>query len=453
MKIKNRLSLLFTALTATILLVFAALIYFSAYQNRETEFYNSLKKEAITKANLFFTAKVDAKTLQTIYKSNREILNEVEVAIYDTSYTLLYHDALDIDVVKETKSMLEQIKPGKQIQFYQDKWQVIGVVFPYENQKYIVVATAYDQHGYNKLHSLSRTILIIFIMSIVFIYVAGRFFSTRAFSPVSEILSQVKNMTASNLDLRLKSSGKDELAELADTFNEMLDRLEASFDTQKQFVSNISHEVRTPLSAIIAELELSTNKERSIEEYKIVITNTLDDAKKLAKLSNSLLDFAKANYDPVEISFKEIRLDEIILDARQQVQKQNPKYHIDIHYVKEIENDNDISIKGNEYLLKVAFANLIDNGCKFSNDHTSLVSINLKNDKVILKFADNGIGISEEDLKQIFTPFYRGNNKKFAEGNGIGLSLSQKIIHIHKGSISVVSGKEGTTFSIELPHI
>lgn len=456
MKIRERLSLLFTLLTAAILMFFAALVYYAAYQNRETAFYNRLKKEGITKANLFFTAKVDTGILQKIYKNNRETINEVEVAIYDTTFHLQYHDALDIDFVKETKQMIDEIQRKNEVKFYQKDWQVIGLLFPFEGKKYIVMAAAFDQYGYKKLENLRNTILVIFICSILFIYAAGRFFSKKALSPVTVIVNKVKKITASNLDLRLSNTtGKDELAELSSTFNEMLDRLEKSFDAQKQFVSNISHELRTPLSSMITELELSTNKERSIQEYQKVIENTLLDAQKLARLSNSLLDFAKASYDPSEISFKAIRIDEILLDARQQVQRKSPNYQVDILYENEIEDDNEISVNGNEYLLKVAFANLIENACKFSENKKSVVSINVQNkNKVIIQFMDEGIGICEEEIPHIFTAFYRGSNKKYSEGNGIGLSLTKKIVNLHGGEIMVTSkvGK-GTTFCLEFTHL
>jgi signal transduction histidine kinase len=454
-KIRTRLTLLFTLIIATILLAFASVIYISAKKNREKEFYSLLKKEAITKANLFFNAKVAPQTLQDIYRNNRQILNEVEVAIYDSSFNLLYHDAVDIDFVKETPEMLYDIFQKGEIKFYQGDWQVVGIRYAVQNKNYIITAAAYDQYGYSKLNSLLKNIFVVFIISILFIYVAGLYFSKKAFDPIKEITNKVKIISATNLDLRLKSNGsKDELAELTNTFNEMLNRLENSFDAQKNFVSNISHELRTPLAAIITELELSINKERTIEEYKTAILNALKDAKKLVRISNSLLDLAKASYDPSEILFKSVRIDEILLDARQQVQKANPEYKIDIHFENDFENDNQISVNGNEYLLKVAFANLMENGCKFSSDHQCIVSVLFNDENIMLKFTDKGIGILEDDIQNIFTPFYRGENKKFSEGTGIGLSLTLKIIQLHKGSISVqsIQGK-GTTFTIELPHI
>lgn len=455
MKARTRLTLLFTLITATIVLVFAFIIYYSAKENREQEFYTLLKQEAITKANLFFNAKVDAKTLQDIYRNNRQILNEVEVAIYDTTFNLLYHDAVDIDFVKEDREMIDEIIKQEEIYFYQEKWQVAGLQYSYEDRTYIIIAAAYDQYGYIKLNKLLKNSLLVFIISILFIYIAGRFFSRKAFDPVMHMTDRAKSISATNLDLRLKTGdNRDELWELADTFNQMLDRLENSFDAQKQFVTNISHEIRTPLAAIITELEISANKNRSIEEYKIVIKNTLEDSRKLARLSNSLLDLAKANYDPSEISFKQIRIDEVLLDARQQVQQNDADYKIDIHFEMDFEDDDQISINGNEYLLKVAFANLFENGCKFSTDKRSKVSVSFDREKTTLKFSDNGIGIVAEDLIHIFTPFYRGENKTFADGNGIGLQLTKKIILLHNGTITVTSiPKEGSIFTVVFSHV
>jgi len=134
-------------------------------------------------------AKVDKKTLEDIYHNNRKILNEVEVAIYDTRFDLLYHDAVDIDFVKETPAMLQDILKNKEIRFYQEKWQVIGITFPYKDKTYIITAAAYDQYGYNKLNSLLSTIFLVFILSIFLIYAAGIFFSKK----VAEIKTSFPN--------------------------------------------------------------------------------------------------------------------------------------------------------------------------------------------------------------------------------------------------------------------
>jgi signal transduction histidine kinase len=269
------------------------------------------------------------------------------------------------------------------------------------------------------------------------------------------MVDEVEEITATNLDLRIKEgNGKDEIAELAITFNAMLNRLEKSFDAQKEFVSNISHELRTPITAMLTELQVTVEKERSSEYYKTAIEHAISDAQKLVRLSNSLLDLAKANYDHTEIAFKEVRLDELILDARNDALHDQPDYKINIGFETEIEDDDFISVLGNEYLLKVAFINLMENGCKFSKDKESAIAISYFKDKTILRFQDHGIGMDENELSHIFTAFYRGANQQFVSGNGIGLSLTKKIINLHKGTITVTSKKgEGTTFTVELPHV
>jgi signal transduction histidine kinase len=167
-----------------------------------------------------------------------------------------------------------------------------------------------------------------------------------------------------------------------------------------------------------------------------------------------LLDFAKASYDPSEIAFKQVRIDEVLLDARQQLQRANLEYKVDIHFEQEFEDDSEISVKGNEYLLKTAFVNLFENGCKFSENRQSMVSVSFDRKKIILKFSDKGIGIPLNDIKNIFTPFYRGDNKKYADGNGIGLSLTHKIIQLHNGTITAASTpSKGTTFTIILESL
>lgn len=455
MKIRNKLTFLFTILFAGLLVVCFLFIYLSSAQTRKEQYYKRLYQQAITKANLLLDAKVAPNVLQLIYKNSPNTLYQEEVAIYDTAFQLLYHDAVDIDKVKETKSMIDEIVSKKEIKFGQGDLQVVGLFYQHNGQPYVITAAAQDDYGLTKLKDLKFNLLFTFLALILLTLVAGRFFARKALQPVAEMVDKVEEITATNLDSRVPvQNEKDEIGELAITFNHMLDRLENSFEAQKQFVSNISHELRTPLSSMVTEKELALLKDRSVAEYKHVIQLDLEDTKKLVKLSNGLLDLAKASYDPSAIGRKEVRLDELLLDAMEGVLKSNPDYKVNIIFEKEIENDDFISVHGNEYLLKVAFINLIENSCKFSNEHRSLVAISYFGDKAILRFDDTGVGIDADDLPHIFQSFYRGSNKQFADGNGIGLSLTQKIILLHKGSISVTSRKgEGTSFSIEIPHI
>lgn len=455
MKIRNKLTLLFTLFFAGLLLVCFLFIYIASAKTRKEQYYKRLYEQAITKANLLLDAKVMPNVLQLIYKNSPNTLFQEEVAVYDTAFHLLYHDAVDIDKVKETRKMIDEIVAKKEIRFEQGVMQVVGLFYRHNGQPYVITAAAQDEYGLTKLKDLKYTLIITFCSFTLLTLVAGGIFARKALQPVAEMVDKVEEITATNLDSRVPvQNAKDEIGELAITFNHMLDRLENSFDAQKQFMSNISHELRTPLSSMVTEKELALLKDRSAEEYKKVIELDLEDTKKLVRLSNGLLDLAKASYDPSAIGWKELRLDELLLDAMESVLRTNPGYKVNLIFEKEIENDDFISVNGNEYLLKVAFINLMENSCKFSEDHQSNVAISYFREKVILRFDDTGVGIEPEDLPFIFHSFYRGSNKQFADGHGIGLSLTQKIILMHKGDISVTSRKgEGTSFSVVLPHL
>ena len=451
MRIKTRLTLLFTLLVASILLVFASVIYWSSSKSREVEFYEELEKEAITKAKLFLEAQVKPTTLHKIYLNNSEIINEVEVAVYDYNFNLLYHDAEEIDRVKETKEMIKSIIDKGSLHYTQEDWQVIGMTYSLNDQNYIVTATAYDEYGYTKLQNLFVTIVVLVVISLLVIYFVGLFFADKVLLPIKKMNDEVNQITATNLDLRISTEkNKDELGALANTFNEMLNRLENSFDSQKQFVSNISHELRTPLAAIIAELELALSKEQNQAYYIQTIENALNDSQKIVRLSNSLLDFAKASYDPTEIVFKSIRVDEVILDACQKLQKMDASYKFNFVIDESVTKEEMMMVHANPYLLEVALVNLLENACKFSEQKACTIQVKYEDYHLVVLVIDKGIGIAEEDLESIFVPFYRGKNQNYKEGNGIGLPLTNKIIKLHKGTLRVDSQVgEGTTFTIQ----
>ncbi len=455
MKIRTRLTLRYSSVTAAVLLLLVLFIYLFSEHNRSNEFFRDLKKEAITKAHLFLESRVDAEIMQSIYLNNREFIDEVEVAIYDPDFHLLYHDAMQIDIVKETPEMIRRIVEEKSIEFYQEDYQAVGLLYTFNDQPYILTAAAYDGYGRAKQASLRTMLSILCVIGLCLVVVVGYVLSRSALAPVSGMVKEVEAITASNLGNRVAvKREQDELGELAITFNHMLDRLESSFEAQKMFVSNVSHELRTPMAALTAELELALLKERSTEEYRAAIRHALEDTHQLRNLAAGLLNLAKADYLPERIAMQQVRVDELLLDAYELVRKAHPEYTVELIFEQESDDDSFITVWGNSYLLTTAFVNLMENNCKFSENKTSNVGITFWQDKAIIRLSDTGIGISPEDLKQIFSPFHRGSNKQYAPGHGIGMALTHKIILLHKGIIHVESQVgEGTVYTLELPHI
>lgn len=455
MKIRTKLTTQYALLTAVIYLLTMWGIYLFSEHSRSEGFYRNLTREAVTKCHLFLTGKVMPSAMQSVYENNKNFIDEVEVAVYRQPFTMLYHDEIKNDIVKEDASMIRDIVDKRYIQFNEGHYQAIGMIYRFEGTDYIVTAAAYDGFGLASLRSLRNILLFFSLLGLTIIWVVGYLLANSALSPVKEIVGKVRTISANNIGERLPvGNNRDELNELSAAFNALLDDLQQAFCAQKMFVSNVSHELRTPMAALVAEAELTLLKPRDPERYVAALNNILLDSRRLIRLIEGLLNLAKADFNPSQIKMEEFRLDELLMDAMTTVMHAHPSYHIELLFDMESEDDSFITVRGNRYLLTHAFINLMENNCKFSKNETSVVQIGFWENFSILRFSDTGIGIPEEDRNKLFTPFYRGDNSSYATGHGIGLALVQKIISLHKGFIEVNSKVgEGTTFIVKLEHI
>jgi signal transduction histidine kinase len=272
---------------------------------------------------------------------------------------------------------------------------------------------------------------------------------------MSDVVTQVDKINIASMDMRVnEGNGTDEIAQLAITFNKMLERLESAFEMQRSFVSNASHELRTPLTSITGQIEVSLMNPRTNEEYKAILESVLDDIKNLNALSNGLLDLAKASSDISAIALLPLRIDEIIWETRAELIERKKDYKISIKFSQPIDDENELIILGNHHLLKTAIVNLMDNACKFSSDKSAEIFLSVKNQNIVAEFKDKGMGIDPADMDKIFHPFFRANNAKNISGNGLGLTLTEKIIGIHRGKISIESQpQKGTKVIVSIPFL
>jgi signal transduction histidine kinase len=222
---------------------------------------------------------------------------------------------------------------------------------------------------------------------------------------------------------------------------------------QKNFVSNASHELRTPITAIKAQIEVMLMQERSKEEYINTLKSIDEDIDNFMQLISSLSELARTNEDNIDASPTKVPLIEIIAESRAEILRGKPRYKIDLQIENLPEQEHENYVPGNPALLKSAFKNLIENACKFSPELKCEVSMIFVDQHILVTVIDDGIGISEDELPHIFEPFYRANDTRGIAGHGIGLSLVNKIIELHKGKIWVTSVPSvGTKFQVKLPH-
>jgi signal transduction histidine kinase len=263
-------------------------------------------------------------------------------------------------------------------------------------------------------------------------------------------MNQVQEISPLDLSKRLQDAQQpDEIGKLITIFNGMLSRIESAFSLQRTFVANVSHELKNPLTKVTSQLEVTLLKDRDQEEYKKLIESVLEDIRELNQLSNSLLELARLSRDEGSFTMTRVRLDEIFWEVRENVLQTDPTYQILFEIEKMPEDETGLYVNGNTHLLKTAIRNVIENACKFSPERKAWVSLHCDHNILSLHIRDNGPGIAEEDLGRVFQPFYRADATSKTKGYGIGLSLSQRIISMHKGSLTVESKVgEGTLVKI-----
>lgn len=453
MQIRTKLAYQFSLIVAALFTLFTVSIYYLQSSYRKQEFETRLKDEAFTVAKLLIQIdEVSPEVLKIVNKNSVNVLYKEQVVVYDSANTPIYFSN-DNEPYQVPINILNEIKAKKQLSFDYGEKQAVGIIFIDEGKTFVAIASSYDRFGLSKLENLRLILLIGLFLAVCATIIMGLFFSGQALKPISNIVSQINKVTITSLHSRIDEGNKtDEIAQLGIQFNKMLDRLQASFEMQKNFVSNASHELRTPLTLMTNQIEVGLIKERNNKEYQQILENLLEDVKNLTSLSNGLLDLAQSSLDLSLLLVSEFRIDELLLQIQKDWMTKYPSDRISIEFEEMQEYDN-LSIQGNESLIKTVFINLIDNGIKFSTDKTVGIKISFQQDSICIQFTDKGIGIANDDLAHVFEPFYRADNANAIKGHGIGLSLSKKIIELHRGKITINSKPNiGTTVSVTLPY-
>lgn len=318
------------------------------------------------------------------------------------------------------------------------------------NHKIIIeVGTTKDILGAsleNLLYILSFIVPIILIFSII----AGNFLIYKSFAPIQKVLEELKSINASDLSARLKNSNnQDEINQLITEINNLLIRLESSFERISQFSSDASHELKTPLTIIKGELEIALRKDRNIDEYKQSLKTSLEEVIVIEQTINDLLFLAKNEKDLITTNMEEILyFDEIIDESINEV-----KNFAKINRIKiKFELLETIEFKGYSNLLKIAIKNILKNAIQYSHANSEIIVKSYKkNELFYISIQDFGIGIPSNEQEKIFEKFYRTDRSrnKNSGGTGLGMSIVKKIIDIHKGSIQLESVENvGSTITI-----
>ncbi|MGM9510731.1 ATP-binding protein [Larkinella sp. GY13] len=455
MKIRNRIALQFSLIVATILLAFSVIIYVTTATYSRDDFYDRLKSKALTTARFLIQVnEVDHNLLKIIDRNTLTALYDEKVLVFDEQNRLIY-SSVDDHIIHYQRGLLDEVRQLKEVETWSDDNQLAGILYEEGGRKLVVLASANDRVGQNKQKNLRITLIWGLLGGISLTIGLGIFFAGQSLRPIDEINTQVSTITARNLRQRLDEGDRqDEIDQLAVNFNAVLGRLEQAFEQQRSFVSHASHELRTPLAALKSEIQLGLLRRLTADEYETILTNLLSDADRLIGLTNSLLFLARTLENISQMPLAPVQMEEVVLLARDELLSARPHYRVEFDYDNLPESETETTVSGNEELLKRVLLNLMDNACKYSADHTAHVRLGTDARSCWVRVRDEGIGLSPEETELIFEPFYRSANAAGYEGFGIGLSICQRILELHQGTIAVESRlNEGSQFTIQITHL
>jgi heavy metal sensor kinase len=307
---------------------------------------------------------------------------------------------------------------------------------------------------FDVLHRLQWLLFLSIPVVLTLATIGGYWMSRRALAPVDSITSTARSISEHNLSKRLaRLQTGDELQRLAETFNQMMDRLEAAFKRITQFTADASHELRTPTALIRTTAELSLRRDRDNTEYREAFTQVLEEANRMGLLIDSLMALARMDSGAETLGFTEVDIASVFREASSAGQPLANSKHI--QFDRAIPN-TPIFVNGDAHALRRLFLILIDNAVKYTPSGGRVsIGLHASDNDAVAEFCDTGIGISDEDLPFIFERFYRADKARSREtGTGLGLSIARWIAEAHGGSIRVESviGR-GAIFQIRIPIV
>jgi signal transduction histidine kinase len=436
---------------AVLMLVVLAGIYLFVEHNRVKTFFDKLDDRAITVAQFYLAEdNLSKENFNNVIKKFPQSLSDETIRIYNDHYKPQF---VPEGKFKWDVNILKDVASQKLVHLSMGARQATGIFYVDNSGNFIIMVSAIDHNGYHNMDDLRLIMFFFFLASLFITFFMGNVFSRIALLPIVKITNNLKRIRSTSLDLRLPIAQKktDEIDILSLTINNLLEHLEQSFESQKSFIANASHELRTPITTILGEAEIALMNDRDREEYKSTLTNIIKETERLNYIINSLMDLMQTNLSNYD--FQSIRMDELLWEIKDELAGRTNENQIKINYNLPYDPLK-YSLQGNRQLLFIGISNIIKNAIKFSDNKEVNCEIFCDTKGIHIIVKDQGIGIEQKDLTKIFQPFFRSSNALYYPGYGIGLSLTNNIIRLHNGTIEIKSQiNKGTEFHVVFPNL
>ncbi len=411
MPVRIRITLLFTFLVFAILGLVCVSAYYFFSNSRINTVKTRLTNRAITVGRLLnrsdvfsnqLVHRIDSATSMAYINKVIQAYDYKNNKIYE--YTSLPGDSLQVDA-----ELLDNARIKGSLYFTTGKKEAVAYHYIDNRSRMVLIASAEDLEGMKNLNQLRKILVLSFLGGLVITFISGYVFSKGLLQPIKKIADDANYISAQNLSKRINTGKvKDEWHYLSDTLNQLLNRLQESFDMQKRFIANVSHELSTPLTSISSQIEVSLQRERAAEDYRQVMKSIHQDVLHLSKLTQTLLEFAKASGSPGGLEIELVRIDEVLFRLPSEVAKKNKIYCVLLKFDGLPEEQDKLLVYGNEELLFTAIKNIVINGCKYSKNNTAVVKLSIEHEEIfitvciVLKSVDYFLSYPQGDKIPVF---------------------------------------------------
>jgi len=456
--VRVRLTLWYVAVFGLVLAAFSVFVYLVLSQSLYARLDQSLSRAAEVVAGELRSeilehngdAKVGA--AQTLTELH---LPGMYLAMFDGGQLLASN--FDQDQLS-ARALLASTPPGNAIAFhavktYGPEGARVAILPVTTGERVYLVAVAEPLDNLvDQLKSIRRIFYVGFPASLLIAGIGGFILAKKSLAPVVAMSIQAERISARNLHERLRIGNKgDELGHLGRVFNDLLSRLDGSFESMREFIADASHELRTPLSIIRGEADVALSQERDSKEYSDALTIIQDEAKRLSRIVDDMMALARADAGQRQLQIEEFYLNDLVEECCRAATVLTVREGISLTLAP----TTDIPFRGDEELLRRMLLNLLDNAIKYTPSGGS-VSVELARERGNVKIlvSDTGIGIPADDAPHVFERFYRVEKARSRAdgGSGLGLAIAKWVAEAHKGSIQLVSSSgKGSTFTVSLP--
>ena len=453
MTLRFKFTIFFSLLISLVLVISLAVIYFLYDKTRQEDFKDRLFAQAAYSYNSFYKLPVDSGTRMNLDENRSRTIPNLDVTIFDKKRKLVYQS--EKVYYLPPASIFNDAGNDGPVYLRLKNREVVAYYINHAIHPGYVVVSGYDKFGLRRLGRLGWILTLVTICSVFVITVLSFFLVRQVTRPITELGRQMQKISENNLQRVKVKSGRVNYEQrlVANQFNAMLERLERAFELQRSFVHHASHELRTPLATMLAQTELALRKELTIEDAKKVLASLRDDQREMIELTNSLLLLSQYERTTLSPEWPVVRLDEVLYDTMSMVKRMLTDVNVSIEFASIPDDDLFLSIRGNDSLMRSAFRNLIKNAWLYSDNKSVAITIDANNSEVFLHFDNTGKLLDNAEQDRLFIPFFRASNSVQIKGFGLGLNIIQRIVALHKGSITYSIHNELNRFTLVFPKL